>query len=98
MYLSFFFCATGLGAGFLPNSFDQNPLTSFATPTASSTVDLISTIDVFACLYNSQPSLIAATQALAANKRLIGSIYNPNNFLTMSAATPGPNKIAAMTI
>jgi len=31
--------------------------------------------EVFACLYNSQPSLMAATQALAAKRRLIGSIF-----------------------
>jgi hypothetical protein len=31
--------------------------------------------DVLACLYNSQPSLIAATQAFAAKRMEIGSIF-----------------------
>jgi len=33
--------------------------------------------EVLACLYSSHPSLIAATQALAANRREIGSILSP---------------------
>jgi hypothetical protein len=33
--------------------------------------------DVLTCLYNSQPSLIAATQAFAAKRREIGSISDP---------------------
>jgi hypothetical protein len=33
--------------------------------------------EVFACLYKSQPSLMAATQAFAAKRREIGSISLP---------------------
>jgi len=56
----------------------QKPYISFPTPTASSTVALTSMKDVLACLYNSQPSLMAATQAFAANRREIGSISLPH--------------------
>jgi hypothetical protein len=51
-----------------------------------------------ACLYSSHPSLIAATQALAAKRIEMGSIYSPKTFLISSPATPGPNSTAMMTM
>jgi len=37
--------------------------------------------EVLACLYNSHPSLMAATQAFAAKRMLIGSIYSLRHHL-----------------
>lgn len=80
-----FFFATGLalvGSGSVPNSFCQKLRTCFASETISSTVFLTSMKDVLASLYSLHPCLIAATQALAARRRLIGSIYSPKRFLS----------------
>ena len=71
------FFATGLvvaGSESVPNNFCQKLRTCFASETISSTVFLTSTKDVLASLYSLQPCLIAATQALAAKRILIGSI------------------------
>ncbi len=83
-YFAFFrVCWTGcLAAGFEPNSFDQNDLTSLATPIASSTVDLTSMKDSLACLYRATPSVTALTQALAAKRIVRGSTsLHPQKFL-----------------
>jgi len=70
-----FFFSTGLdGAGSVPNSFCQKLRTCFASVTISSTVFLTSMKEVLASLYSLHPCLIAATQALAAKRILIGSI------------------------
>jgi len=70
------FFATGLGgSGSVPNSFCQKLRTCFASETISSTVFLTSMKDVLASLYSLHPCLIAATQALAARRRLSGSIF-----------------------
>jgi len=72
-----FFFSTGLdGAGSVPNSFCQKLRTCFASETISSTVFLTSMKEVLASLYSLHPCLIAATQAFAAKRILIGSIFH----------------------
>jgi len=62
-----------VAAGFGANSFCHQDLAALASPIASSTVLLTSRKLVLASLYKEQSSVIPLTQALAANKRDIGS-------------------------
>jgi hypothetical protein len=48
--------------------------------------------DVLACLYSSQPSLMAATQAFAAKRREIGSISDPQEFLYELSSNTRPEQ------
>jgi hypothetical protein len=81
-----------VAAGFGANSFCHQDLAALASPMTSSTVLLTSRKLVLASRYSEQSSVIPLTQALAAKRRLIGSISRAYQFVDNRADKAWPQQ------